>query len=110
MKTPEGVYTICEKNPHSHFYRSLRISYPNRDDARRGLQQGLIGRTDFRAIERAIQRGRVPLQQTKLGGDVFLHGGGSLLDWTWGCVALDNRNMQTLYPIIAVGTPVLIEP
>lgn len=39
----------------------------------------------------------------------MIHGGGTGRDWTWGCIALDNQNMQVLYSSLALGTPVLIE-
>jgi lipoprotein-anchoring transpeptidase ErfK/SrfK len=47
---------------------------------------------------------------TALGGEIFIHGHGSGSDWTWGCVALDDADIQELYSLIPVGTPVRIHP
>lgn len=108
--TPEGFYYISHKNPRSQFYLSLGISYPNRDDAERGLREGLITRAQRDAIARAIAARRAPPSNTALGGDIFVHGRGSASDWTWGCIALDDADMKELYDAIDVGTPITIRP
>lgn len=90
-KTPEGGYTINRKNPHSKFHLSLGVSYPNRED--RGY---------------AASRGRSP------GGDIFIHGqpngrqGTYAHDWTRGCIAVSNRDMDELFRVIRVGCPIHI--
>lgn len=108
--TPEGTYRITHKNPNSQYYKSLGVSYPNAQDARRGVQSGLITQTQYNAIVSAVRRGLPPPSQTALGGDIFLHGRGSATDWTWGCIALDDSDMDYLFRIVPVGTPVLIHP
>ena len=52
----------------------------------------------------------IPPWDTPLGGEIFIHGGGSGSDWTWGCVALDDDDVRELYRAVRVGTPVTIEP
>lgn len=96
-KTPEGMYTVDAKNPHSQFHKALHISYPN--SANR---------------ERARKLGASP------GGDVEIHGLGEawgwidtkhrLADWTDGCIAVTNEEIDEIYPKIRVGTVVEIRP
>ena len=109
-KTPEGTYCICRKNPNSNFYKSLGLSYPNKQDAERGLRAGLITRRERDRIIRAIDRGECPPWNTRLGGEIFIHGNGSQTDWTWGCVALEDPQMKELYDLLPVGTRVIIQP
>lgn len=108
-RTPEGDFYICIKNPRSQFYLSLGLSYPNRQHAERGLRDGLITRAQYQQIVSAIRRKRQPPQYTRLGGEIFIHGHGSQSDWTWGCVALDNKDIRELFAAVPVGTPVRIE-
>jgi murein L,D-transpeptidase YafK len=109
-RTPEGTYSLCNKNPRSQFYLSLQVSYPNAEDADRGLADGLITAADHERIVRASQRRGIPPAGTRLGGEIFLHGHGSESDWTWGCVALDDPDIKELYEAVPVGTPVRIFP
>ena len=108
--TPEGEFYVFTKNNRSAFYLSLGISYPNVEDAERGLRDGLISRAQHDAIVRAIKRKATPPQNTKLGGDIYIHGNGAKSDWTWGCVALENEDMRELFDAVAVGTRVTIKP
>lgn len=109
-KTPEGEFYVCVKNPNSRFYLSLGISYPNIEDADRGLNDGLINEDEHQSISYAIQHKRKPPWNTALGGEICIHGHGSGSDWTLGCVALDNEHIRELYDSIPVGTPVVINP
>jgi murein L,D-transpeptidase YafK len=92
-RTPEGVYRIDRRNPQSRFHLSLGISYPNRAD---------------RAF--AAQYGRSP------GGDIFIHGqptgrpGRMRGDWTDGCIALSNAEIEELWRLVPDGTPIEIRP
>jgi murein L,D-transpeptidase YafK len=108
--TPEGEFYVFVKNPKSNFYLSLGMSYPNVEDAKRGLRDGLISREQHDAIVEAIKRKATPPQYTALGGLIYIHGGGAGSDWTRGCVALENENMKELYDVVEVGTPVTIKP
>ena len=108
--TPEGSYFICHKNPQSRFHLSLAINYPNAADAKRGLKSALISRAEYEAILRADANHKTPPWTTKLGGEVFVHGNGSSPDWTWGCVALDDSDIEELYRLVPVGTPITIFP
>jgi len=108
--TPEGPYYVCSKNPRSQFLLALGLSYPGPGDAERGLRARLISRRQYRGILEAARRLSAPPWNTALGGAIFIHGGGSSADWTWGCIALADSDITELYPRIPVGTPVVIQP
>jgi murein L,D-transpeptidase YafK len=108
--TPEGEFYVFVKNSKSAYYLSLGISYPNVEDAERGLRDGLITRAEYDAIREAIRKKKAPPQYTKLGGLIYIHGHGAGSDWTWGGVALENNEMKELYEAVEVGTPVTIKP
>jgi murein L,D-transpeptidase YafK len=109
--TPLGEFYICAKNPRSRHFLSLCVSYPNAEDAKRGLAAGLIGADEHRQILDAIRAKRMPPQHTRLGGEIYIHGRGAHDDphGTRGCISLNNDDMQDLYARIAIGTPVSIE-
>jgi len=109
-KTPEGSYYICMKNPKSRFHLSLGISYPGPLDAKRGLRDGLISKAEYEAILEAEKKHTAPPWNTGLGGEVFVHGNGSQSDWTWGCVALEDAEIEELYAAVPLGTPIVIFP
>ena len=108
--TPEGEFYVFTKNDKSAYFLSLGISYPNIEDAGRGLRDGLISGAQHDAIVKAIKRKATPPQNTALGGDIYIHGNGAGSDWTWGCVALENEDVRELFDSVAVGTPVTIKP
>jgi murein L,D-transpeptidase YafK len=115
-RTPEGDYYITHKNPKSNYYLSLGVSYPNIQDAEAGLKNGLITRAQYETIAAAIRAQAKPPQNTRLGGDIFIHGGGAgklfgiIRDWTLGCVALENEDIKELFDLLPVKTPVRIVP
>lgn len=91
-RTPEGLYFIDRQNPNSAYHLSLGISYPNEAD-----------------IARAKAAGREP------GSDIFIHGQakknrGRGRDWTAGCIAVKDREMEQIYAMVRVGTPIFILP
>ena len=109
-RTPEGKFYVFTKNPKSRFHLSLGVSYPAKDDAERGLSKGLITKQERDEIVKAIDDKKMPLQKTALGGEVYIHGGGTLTDWTDGCIALTNEQIEELFNVIPVGTEVVILP
>jgi murein L,D-transpeptidase YafK len=108
-RTPEGDFYIFKKNDKSAFYLSLGVSYPNAAHAARGLREGLISKAQYESIMRALRAKKTPPQNTRLGGDIYIHGNGAQSDWTWGCAALENADMLELFKAVTVGTPVTIE-
>ncbi len=92
-RTPEGHYRIDKRNPDSSYHLSVGISYPNTRDVE---------------VARAI--GRPP------GGNIFIHGRGpSYLkgapqDWTAGCIAVTDREIERIYAMVRNGTPISIYP
>ncbi len=96
-KTPEGIYFISSKNPKSGYHKNLGISYPDKND-----------------IEKAKLLGKAT------GGDVKIHGlrnGTGFIgrfhrwnDWTLGCIAVTNREIDELYNAVEIGTKIEIKP
>lgn len=94
-KTPEGWYRTSDK-PWSSFEGAIAVHYPNPADARAGLAAGRIGPATRDRIVTAGKAGRLPPQRTPLGGAILIHGGGSMLDWTLGCIAVTDEHLQEL--------------
>ncbi len=107
-RTPEGEFYVCVKNPNSKFYLSLGVSFPNIEDADRGLRDELITKRQRNQIADAITAGKRPPWDTKLGGEIFIHGNGSSSDWTWGCVAIEDAEIKELFDAVPMGTRVRI--
>ncbi len=112
-KTPLGRYTIveCLHEDLAPRYgaRSLRISFPAPQDAKRGLAAKRITRAQHDAILAAARAGKMPPQNTPLGSSIRIHGGGAGEDWTAGCMGLRDPDVVELYERAPLGTPVLIE-
>lgn len=115
-KTPEGSFYITQKlvlNPVDEYLgtRWMRLSYPNIEDAQRGLNRGLINKATYDSIVNAVNNGQTPPQNTALGGGIGVHGGSTTklgTNWTWGCVGLSNADVQDFYGYMNVGTKVVI--
>ncbi|MGV8983474.1 L,D-transpeptidase family protein [Clostridium sp.] len=107
-KTPEGKYYVCTRNEESKYTLFLGLSYPNIEDAKRGLQNGLIGELVFKEIETQIENGKRPDWTTSLGGSVGIHGGGSKGDWTFGCMAVSDDDIRIIWDYAKMNTPVEI--
>lgn len=112
MRTPVGRYYISEKRPSSRFRRFLEISYPNIDDAERALGYKLIDADQWADIFFANLQHTAPPQNTLLGGRVGIHGHGGRvevpIDWTQGCIAVSDQDIDYLYEVVPVGTTVEI--
>lgn len=112
--TPIGEFFICAKNPRSKFFLSMCISYPNAEDAARGLEAGLITPEEHLRIVAALNRRAMPPQHTRLGGEIYIHGqpleaeSAPSRDGTRGCIALENHAMQELYERVSLGAAVFI--
>jgi uncharacterized protein YijF (DUF1287 family) len=108
--TPEGRFYICQMtgDPSKLKYgpRSMLISYPGIEDARRGFKEGLIDYTTYQEIARAIKDGRAPSQKTGLGSQIRIHGCGGKYDWTKGCIGLEDSDVIELYAMVSPGTRV----
>lgn len=90
-RTPEGAYYIDRRNPNSSYHLSIGISYPNAADRARARAAGVSP-----------------------GGDIFIHGTPDIMrrkdDWTAGCIAVSNREMEDIFAMVQVGTPIYIYP
>jgi murein L,D-transpeptidase YafK len=109
-RTPEGDFFVCVKNPSSKYYKGFGINYPSPKHAEEAYMLGAISRDEYLKILQANEKKTLPPDGTRLGGDIFIHGGGAGEDWTLGCVALSNSNIEELFDVIPVGTPVKILP
>lgn len=122
-RTPEGRFYICTRNAStSAFHIFLGLSYPGLPDAKRAVNNKQITWREYQIInQRLASRGRPPWE-TSLGGWVGIHGGTEnsyaqnkmkergTRDWTAGCVALTNREVEEIYSATKLGTPVEIKP
>jgi hypothetical protein len=114
--TPEGQYFISYIKDPSQYHRTLGISYPNQADAEKALTGGIISEAEYAKILDAVRRSRPGPCGTGLGCGIAIHGGGVLRrfgesmerDWTEGCVALDNGDMDRLFAFCRPGDAVLI--
>ncbi len=109
-KVPEGTFYICSKNSESKYHLALGLSYPDEEDAERGVASGLISKREQRAVVDAIRHFRRPPWNTALGGEIMIHGGGTATDWTTGCIALSDEDVEEIYPVLPLGTEVEIRP
>lgn len=110
-RTPEGVFHVVSKNPRSQFHKALVLNYPNTEDAERGRSLNMISDSEYREIVAATRSFAVPPMGTPLGGWIELHGKGTgqRSNWTQGCVAIPDADMDRIWDSIHVGTPVVIE-
>ena len=96
-RTPEGEYVIDARKPDSRFHRALHISYPNEQDRESARARGV-------APGGSIMIHGLPPERAKLGKDHYLW------DWTNGCIAVSNQEMDEIWEAVDVGTPISIRP
>jgi murein L,D-transpeptidase YafK len=109
-KTPEGELYVTVKNPKSSFHRFIGLSYPMPVHAESALEAKAIDERTMSAIRRAAKKRQQPPQTTALGGYVGIHGGGVGGDWTWGCVAVEDEEIEWLYARLKQGDAIFIYP
>ena len=109
-RTPEGEYFVCTRNDKSKFHLALGLSYPNPEDASAALLRSEITPEQHDAICAAHKIRRRPPWDTPLGGFIMIHGGGTASDWTAGCIALSNEDIDILFSLCPMGTAVRIVP
>ena len=98
-RTPEGRYTVCLVKKNGKYGRSLGLSYPGEQDALSAFSEGRIDRRTLDNILLAHQENRRPPWGSPLGGEIYLHEGGTKSDWTQGCIALNAEDMDVLFPL-----------
>jgi len=120
LRTPEGDFYICTMNPSKRFYKFMGLSYPGLKHAGYGLQERLITRAEYNKIKKAIDDRQPPTWSTRLGGAIGIHGRtaspapesnrpGSR-NWTAGCIALANADVDEIFSVVALGTAVTVLP
>ncbi len=117
-RTPVGTYRIVKIKRSSRFHTFLQLNYPNVKDAFYGLGGRMISVYDFDRIVSAQKYHTIPPQNTALGGAIGIHGIGAVtpqkwdihqkVNWTEGCIALTNEQIDTLRRYVGVGTRVVI--
>jgi murein L,D-transpeptidase YafK len=117
--TPEGEYKVVDFRPSHKFHYFIQLNYPGRQDAMAGYKKGLISWEELVRIYQAHQeQNGIPPQQTRLGGFIGIHGIGKEtpqklvihqdVNWTRGCIALTNAEIDELRQFIHRGTQVTI--
>lgn len=114
-KTPLGDYRIAWMKSSGDFGPFIGFNYPSLARAEKGLAAGEISQAEFDAIQEAHAEGRVPPQDTRLGGFIGIHGLGLAdpeihrdLNWTKGCVAVTNAQMSQIMGLLGKGALVRI--
>jgi murein L,D-transpeptidase YafK len=117
-RTPVGTYRVVKIKRSSRFHTFLQLNYPNVKDAFYGLRGRMISEYDFDRIVSAQKYHQIPPQNTALGGAIGIHGIGAVtplkwdihqnVNWTEGCIALTNEQIDTLKKYIGIGTKVVI--
>lgn len=113
--TPRGIYTVGWIKRQSKFETFIGLTYPSIDDASRGYKSGVITYATYKRIKDAIDQGQVPPQDTPLGGFIGIHGVGKgsleihrIANWTAGCIAVENSQIEELSRIVRPGVQVEI--
>ena len=114
-RTPLGAYQISEVREKSDFHRFIAIDFPRIPDAQKALKEGTIDEAEFQQILHAHEYGLQPPWNTPMGGNIGIHGVGSgdpdvhrNFNWTDGCIALTNDQIDELTPLIRPGMTVVI--
>lgn len=114
--TPYGDYRIGWIGEKSTFRRFFGLTYPSVNDADKALRQGIIDQPTHSRIVSAHQNNQIPPQNTPLGGQIGIHGLGradervhKAFDWTHGCIALTNNQIDHLSQLVDTGTVVKIK-
>jgi len=114
-RTPLGQFRIQWINPNSKYHLFFGLDFPNFEHADRAWQRQLIDTETYWRIVQALRQNKTPPQDTLLGGYIGIHGLGegdvkvhSQFNWTNGCIALTNQQIDTLARWVDVGTRVTI--
>lgn len=115
-KTPLGIFHVAWINRNSRFHLFFGLDYPHPPQAEIAWKRDKINLDTYAAILKASYRGELPPQDTELGGYIGIHGLGHgnpliqrMADWTEGCIALTNRQIDRLARWVSLGTKVVIQ-
>ena len=114
LATPEGLYKVRYKRPSRKYYLFVGLDYPNLKDIRKAFWEGRLTEEEYQQYLEAYKAGRS--LDGPLGNGIGIHGGGLyrkgksrlVRNWTHGCIALADRDMESVYRFVEPGTPVLI--
>jgi murein L,D-transpeptidase YafK len=115
QKTPLGKFRVAWLNPNSRYHYFIGLDYPQRTQVDRAFRKGVLDEVQHSRLLRSLYEGGVPLQNSPLGGQIGIHGLGradpqlhELSNWTEGCVALTNEQIDRLRDYVRIGMTVLI--
>jgi murein L,D-transpeptidase YafK len=116
--TPVGDYKICSIDTLSKYHKFLKINYPNLQDAAEAFARKYITKDEFGVLMSSIKKDECPQEGTSLGSNIGIHGIGKYdlifrnlpftFNWTNGSVAVSNANIDELFSVVKIGTPVII--
>jgi murein L,D-transpeptidase YafK len=116
--TPIGDYTICSVDTLSQYHKYLHLNYPNDRDAAENFKQGYINKDEYNVITLSFEKSECPPSETQLGSGIGIHGIGKYntifknlpfsFNWTTGSIAVSDENIDELYSVCKIGTPVKI--
>lgn len=114
-RTPLGWFQVAWVNHKSRFRTFVGLDYPREEHVEKAFKAGVIDDTVRHRLLGALEQGRLPPQNSPLGGSIGIHGLGAgdlrlhrMSNWTEGCVALTNDQLDRVLRWVSVGTPVLI--
>ncbi len=109
-KTPEGDFLVCSKDSSGRFFKSLGLNYPDKRHAEKAFFAGVVKAQELHDILLSNEKKSAPPSGTALGGKICIRTGGAHKDWTDGSIALYDSDLEELYQVASVGTPVSIRP
>lgn len=109
-RTPEGSYYICTRLQRTQYHLFMGLNYPNSEDATEALGTSSIAEKTSNSILEAERLRKQPPWNTSMGGAIGIHGGGTYRDWTWGCVAVEDSDIEEIWAATRYWTPVEIRP
>jgi murein L,D-transpeptidase YafK len=116
--TPTGDYNICFADTISIYHKFLHLNYPNDRDAAECFKQGYLSKDEYNVILLAFKKDECPPVETQLGSGIGIHGIGKYntifknlpfsFNWTNGSIAISDENIDELYSVCKIGTPIKI--
>ena len=117
--TPSGDFQICKIDTNTQFHKFLQINYPNTRDAAEALKDKYISKAEHDLIINKLTQHECPPENTALGANIGIHGTGKynfifknlpfIFNWTNGSISVSNENIDELYNVVKIGTPVRIK-
>ncbi|MBK1734535.1 hypothetical protein CKO15_04385 [Halorhodospira abdelmalekii] len=118
LQSPLGVFRVIGFNPESEYHIFIHLSYPEVEHMLIGYRRGWVSEATLQRYLAARRAGEIPLQDTPLGGQIGIHGTGAerqrlarhaqQIDWTYGCYAVSDAQIERIADFLEVGAPVVV--